>query len=51
MGKDEILLNYGKTLILLENYLLGVKIEIADLSYVVQNSARVMRALFDYSLK
>lgn len=49
--KEEVLLNYGKTLILLESYLRGAKIEIADLSYIVQNSARVMRALFDFCLK
>jgi len=49
--KDEVLLNYGKTLILLESYLHGSKVDIADLSYIIQNSARLMRSLFDFCIK
>ena len=51
IDKDEILENYGKTLILLETYLRNGKSDIADLSYIVQNSARIMRALFEYCIK
>ena len=51
IDKDEILENYGKTLILLETYLRNGKSDIADLSYIVQNSARIMRALFEFCVK
>lgn len=54
LDKDERHESYGKALILLEAYLRGSEVRafslIADMGYVIQNSARIMRALFELCL-
>lgn len=54
IDKDEVMECYGKAIILLEAYLKGLEVKafslIADTGYIVQNGARIMRALFEICL-